>query len=105
MIAVRLGSSADHARAQPAREVERLVDRPEVDLRAVAVARRLDADLRAPGAAEGIGDPPARLAVRGMQPARLAPPRPRRPAGRSPGAVLEHADRPAVGRGVTGQAP
>src|SRR3954462_12999144 len=92
--------SADDARAQAAGEVQRVVERPEVDLRAVAVAGGLDADLRAERAAERVGDVPDRLGLVGVQSARLAPAGDARPLRGGPRAVLEHADRPPVRRGL-----
>src|SRR3954468_16762259 len=95
--------SADDARAQAAREVQRVVERPEVDLRAVAVACGLDADLGAERAAEGVGDAADRLGLVGVQAARLALAGDARTLRGRPGAVLEHADRPALRRGLARQ--
>src|SRR3954451_10187126 len=103
MIAAQPQPSADDTRPQAAREVERVVERAEVDLRAVAVAGRPDADLGAERAAERVGYPPDRLRLVGVQAARLATTGDARLVGCAAGAVLEHADRPAVGRGVAGQ--
>src|SRR3954468_22322517 len=100
MIAAQRRPSADDARPQSAREVERVVERAEVDLRAVAVAGRLDVDLGAERAAERVGDPADRIRLVGVQAARLAAPGDARLVGRAAGAVLEHAYRPAVGGGV-----
>src|SRR3954464_5688454 len=99
MIAAPRGS-ADHPGAQAAREVQRVVERPEVDLRAVAVAGGLDPHLGAERAAERVGDPAHGLRLVGVQAARLAVAGDARTVRGRPGAVLEDADRPALRGGL-----
>src|SRR3954451_3702785 len=98
--------SGDRAGPEPACEVERRVDRGELERGAVALAAGADADLVAEGRGERFRDPGDGLDLVGVQAARAAAVL-RRAAlggGRRARTRLGRADRPALADRVAGEA-